>query len=151
MQIDEKFFKNYKELIIGGIIILLLSAVGIKQLISACKQIGATKIEHTKQKAKIKEVNKQIKEIENTKQKLLDKQNKMKPVFDPKTSAEDSIASFGGMFEDIIDYVKINGLKLRSVEYKINPPDDPIYGKFPILYNVCRVNLFVIGSYSQLE
>ena len=151
MQIDQKFLKNYKEAIIGGILIVLALIVGFQQIIQSAGQIKEASLQNRKEKEKVKEVNKKLADIESAKKKMLDKQNKMKPVFDPKTSAEDSIASFGGMFEDIIDYVKMDGIKLRSVEYKINPSDDPIYGKFPTLYNVCKVKLFVIGTYTQLE
>ena len=151
MQIDQKFLKNYKEAIIGGILIVLALIVGFQQIIQSAGKIKEASLQNRKEKEKVKEVNKKLADIESAKKKMLDKQNKMKPVFDPKTSAEDSIASFGGMFEDIIDYVKMNGIKLRSVEYKINPSDDPIYGKFPTLYNVCKVKLFVIGTYTQLE
>lgn len=151
MQIDQKFLKNYKEAIIGGILIVLALIVGFQQIIQSAGEIKEASLENRKNKEKVKEVNKKLADIESAKKKMLDKQNKMKPVFDPKTSAEDSIASFGGMFEDIIDYLKMNGIKLRSVEYKINPSDDPIYGNFPTLYNVCKVKLFVIGTYTQLE
>ena len=151
MQIDQKFLKNYKEAIIGGILIVLALIVGFQQIIQSAGKIKEASLQNRKEKEKVKEVNKKLADIESAKKKMLDKQNKMKPVFDPKTSAEDSIASFGGMFEDIIDYVKMDGIKLRSVEYKINPSDDPIYGKFPTLYNVCKVKLFVIGTYTQLE
>jgi len=151
MQIDEKFIKNYKEVIIGCIVILLAVIFGIKQICGAIGKVQSTLLENKKQQEKIKESKKKLSEIENTKKKMLDKQNKMKPVFDPKAAPEDSISSFGGMFEDIIDYIKMNNIKLRSVEYKINPSDDPIYGKFPTLYNVCKVNLYIISNYTQLE
>ena len=64
---------------------------------------------------------------------------------------EDSISSFGGMFEDIVDYIKMNNLMLRSVEYKLNPPKDKIGSKFPTVYNVCGVDFFIIGTYPQIQ
>lgn len=151
MQFDEKFLQNYKELIIGGVIILILALLGIKQVVGSISKTQSTLSEHKAQQEKLNEVKKKLEEFEKAKQEMLNKQNKIKPVFSQKMAPEDSIASFGGMFEDIIDYVKMNGIMLRSVEYNLNPPEDPIYSAFPNLYNVCKVNLFIIGTYAQME
>lgn len=150
-KIDEKFIKQYKELLICGLLLLLAVAFGIRQVVVTVMKIQATSKEHKKQKEKLKEAQKKLKDYEDANKRLMDKQSNIKKVFQPKTATEDSIASFGGMFEDIIDYVKINNLMLRSVQYKINPPDDQIYTKFPTLYNVCNVQLMVVGTYVQLE
>lgn len=148
---DENFIKNYKEIIIGAIIILLLAAFGVKQVIGSSTKIQATTLEHKKQKEKLKEIKKRVAEFEESKKKMQVQQSKIRPVFDPKNGSEDTIASFGGMFEDIIDYVKMNNLKLRSVAYIMSPADDLIYSKFPNLYSVCKVNLFIVGTYMDLE
>lgn len=150
-KIDEKFIKQYKELLICGLLLLLAVAFGIRQVVVTVMKIQETSKEHKKQKEKLKEAQKKLKDYEDANKRLMDKQSNIKKVFQPKTSTEDSIASFGGMFEDIIDYVKINNLMLRSVQYNINPSDDPIYTKFPTLYNVCNVQLMVVGTYVQLE
>lgn len=151
MQIDDKFFKNYKEVIISVLIILVMAVVGIRQIISAASKIQTTKQEHTGEKSKLEEIKKSLVEQEEAKKALLIKQNKIKPVFDPKNGAEDSIASFGGMFEDVIDYIKMNSLRLRTVSYQISPAEDQIYASFPNLYSVCKVNLLFIGTYLQFE
>ncbi len=150
-KIDENFIKQYKELLICGLLLFLAVAFGIRQIVVTCMKIQTTTKEHKKQKEKLKEAQKKLKDYEDANKRLMDKQSNIKKVFQPKTSTEDSIASFGGMFEDIIDYVKINSLLLRSVQYKINPPDDAIYSKFPTLYNVCNVELTVVGTFTQLQ
>lgn len=149
--IDEKFIKQYKELLICGLLLFLAVAFGLRQVIVSVMKVQSTTQEHKKQKEKLKEAKKKLKDYEDANKRLMDKQSNIKKVFQPKTSTEDSIASFGGMFEDIIDYVKINNLMLRSVEYQINPSDDVIYSKFPTLYNVCNVQLMLVGTYVQLE
>lgn len=150
-KIDENFIKQYKELMICGLLLILAVIFGIRQIIVSCIKIQTTTKEHKKQKAKLKEAQKKLKDYEDANKRLMDKQSNIKKVFQPKTSTEDSIASFGGMFEDIIDYVKINNLMLRSVQYKINPPDDAIYSQFPTLYNVCNVELTVVGTFTQFQ
>ena len=150
-KIDERFIKQYKELLICGLLLLLAVAFGIRQVVVTIMKIQETSKEHKKQKEKLNEAKKKLKDYEDANKRLRDKQSNIKKVFQPNTATEDSIASFGGMFEDIIDYVKINNLMLRSVQYQINPADDIIYGKFPTLYNVCNVQLMLVGTYVQLE
>jgi len=151
MQFDEKALKNYKEIIIGVLIIVLLSAFGIKQVVGATKKMQTTTMEHKKEKEKLKEFQKKVTEYEEAKKKIEVQQNKIKPVFDSGLGAEDSLGSFGGMFEDITEMMKSNNIKLRSFAYQISPATDPIYAKFPTLYSVCKVDYFTVTTYSDLE
>ena len=63
----------------------------------------------------------------------------------------DAMASFGIMFEDVIQAAKYNGLKLRSIEYAQNPPDDIITQNVISDYNTCAVKMQLIGSYAQFR
>ena len=134
MQIDEQFLKEYKEVILGCLIILILSIFGLKQVFTAISKVNTQAAEHKKKSIELQEIKKKIANTEEQKQ-----------------APEDSISSFGGMFEDIVDYIKMNNLMLRSVEYKLNPPQDKIGSKFPTVYNVCGVDFFIIGTYPQIQ
>ncbi|MCR5262121.1 MAG: hypothetical protein K6C94_09855 [Candidatus Gastranaerophilales bacterium] len=151
MQFDEKALKNYKEVIIGILIIILLAAFGIKQVVGATKKMQTTNMEHRKEKEKLKEINKKVLEYEEAKKKIEVQQNKIKPVFDAGMGSEDSMAAFGGMFEDITEILKTNKLMLRSIAYQISPSTDPIFSKFPSLYSVCQVDYYVVATYTDLQ
>lgn len=151
MELDEKFFKNYKELIIVVSILFVVLFLCYQPISAAIKKTQRTISEHKTQVEKVKEVKTKVADLEEAKNQLIDKQNKLKPFFEQKGAPEDSIASFGGMFEDIVDYVKMNSLMLRSIGYNLNPKEDPLYTQFPLLYNVCCVHMQVIGTYSQIE
>lgn len=151
MKIDEKFIQEYKEIIISVIIIVLFAIFGVRQIFVSIQKVQQTKLEHKKQEEKLKESSKKLDGFKKAKQKMLDKQNKLKPVFEQKNAPEDSLSSFGGMFDDIIDYIKMNNMMLRTVEYVINPTDDMIYSRFPTLYSVCSVKILAVGTYTQLE
>ena len=151
MELNEKFFRNYKELIIVIVVLIAVIVLSYQPIANMIKKTKNTIDEHNGQILKVNDAKEQVSDLEKAKNLLIDKQNKLKPVFEQKGSPEDSIASFGGMFEDIVDYIKINNLMLRSIEYSINPIDDQLYAQFPLLYNVCRVNLMAVGTYSQFE
>lgn len=76
---------------------------------------------------------------------------KTKPVYKSDLVSADQMSSFGVMFEDVIQSAKYNGLKLRSVAYKLAPAGDVIATSLGDLYNVCAIQMQLIGTYSQLN
>lgn len=151
MNINKEFIQDYKEVVLSIIIIIIFAALGIRQIVANVQNVQRTQIEHKKQSETLKESSKKLESFKKAKQKMVDKQNKLKPVFEQKNAPEESMSSFGGMFDDITEYIKMNSMMLRSIEYIINPADDRIYQNFPSLYNVCKVKIFAVGTYTQLE
>lgn len=76
---------------------------------------------------------------------------KTKPVFKSDLVTNDQMSTFGVMFEDVIQSAKYNGLKLRSIEYKLSPANDIVAKELSADYNVCAIQMQLIGSYSQLR
>lgn len=76
---------------------------------------------------------------------------KTKPVFKSDLVTADVMSSFGVMFEDVIQSAKYNGLKLRSISYKLSPEDDIVVKSLDEMYNVCSIDMQLIGSYSQFN
>ena len=66
--------------------------------------------------------------------------------------SSDSLASFGGMLEDIVEnYIKPRKIMVRSIDYRIDPPEDPISSTFSPNYHSCELELYLICQYSQLH
>ncbi len=64
----------------------------------------------------------------------------------------DSLASFGNMLDDIIEYyIKPRGIMVRSIDYLIDPPEDPISSAFTPNYHSCELELYLICKYPQLR
>lgn len=76
---------------------------------------------------------------------------KTKPVYKSDLATADQMSSFGVMFEDVIQSAKYNGLKLRSISYKLAPEGDIIANSLGDSYNSCAIQMQLIGSYSQLN
>ena len=74
-----------------------------------------------------------------------------KPVYKSDLESNDQMSSFGVMFEDVIQSAKYNGLKLRSISYKLSPADDIISKNIAAEYNVCAIQMQLIGTYMQLR
>lgn len=74
-----------------------------------------------------------------------------KPVYQNDIATLDQMASFGVMFEDVIQSAKYNGLKLRSISYNISPGDDIVMKNIATDYNVCAIQMQLIGNYMQFR
>ena len=142
---------NLRVLILGIVATLLVLIFSIKQIsgvVIECKNNFDTK------KAKIatvEDLRKKEETIRIANDRLQQEQDVLKPFYKPEFPTADAISAFGGMFEDMIDYIRMNGLMLRSIEYNINPDQDLIFKNFSSTYNVCEVKLFLIGTYPQLQ
>lgn len=151
MQFDVNKLKEYKELIIVSAVFLLIFVIGINILVARGEKFSLTYRKYKTSAEKLKKAKEEIKQIENRENAALAGRSKLRPVYSESTGGGESITAFGTMFEDIVDYIKMNGLMLRSIEYDINPVNDKIRSSFPLLYNVCSVKAYVIGTYNQMQ
>lgn len=74
-----------------------------------------------------------------------------KKIYKPETEGLDTESSFTVMFDDIIEMAKYNGIKIYSIEYTYNPPEDEFVKGAGDKYNVSELNLDVISDYVDLE
>lgn len=142
---------NIRELLLSIVAIVILVIFGIKSLSGVIIETKNNFTAKKQIKEKVTELKSKVDTINAAKNRLSKQQDILKPFFKQEFAPKDSIASFGGMFEDIVDYVKINGLMLRSIQYNINPQNDLIFKNFAASYNVCEVKLFLVGTYPQFQ
>lgn len=95
----------------------------------------------------------QLDALESEKEQQQANMNTLKPFFEMQGEFDDtSLASFGSMLEDIVeDYIKPHGVMVRSIDYTIDPPEDPISSAFAPNYRSCALELYLICKYSNLH
>ena len=133
-------------------IILFCLAIGLYLIIPKVNESYTTYKQIQEKQVNVQKTQTQIDELRA--QKLAyEKQEKSstKPVYKTDVASLDPMASFGIMFEDVIQAAKYNGLKLRSIEYAQNPPDDIVSQNVQSDFNVCAVKMQLIGSYAQFR
>ncbi|MBR6162988.1 hypothetical protein IKQ26_03730 [bacterium] len=109
-----------------------------------------------RQKAKMEErqnLQAQLDALESEKEQQQANMNTLKPFYVMQGEFDDtSLASFGGMLEDIVEnYIKPHGVMVRSIDYTIDPPEDPITAAFAPNYRSCALELYLICKYPQLH
>lgn len=60
-------------------------------------------------------------------------------------------ASFAPLFDNVLTVAKESGIRIRSVEYNMQPEKDPIFAAKIPGYNVCELETTIVGKYSEIQ
>ena len=90
------------------------------------------------------------KEIE---EKNKEKENKKlgKPFYKPVMTGLDAEAVIAGEFTEILQLVRANQIKVRSIKYEYEPTDDTFVSQAGSQYNVARLNMEMVGNYANYD
>lgn len=102
-------------------------------------------------KAESVDLSRQLQAIKATEMEKANTSLQMKNIYKPGDAGLDAESSFTVVFDDIIDMAKYNGIKIYSIEYVYNPPDDEFVKGAADKYNVCQLNMAVVADYLDLE
>ncbi len=143
--------KKYREAILYTILIALIFITAIRKTypeIVNIIHIEKSKSEKFSQAADLERKLNTFKIAEQEKKNLI---GQVKKIYKPEVPDLDVESSFTTVFDDIIEMAKYNGIKIYSVEYIYNPPEDEVVKGSTGKYNVCKVNMEIIADYSDLE
>jgi len=74
-----------------------------------------------------------------------------KPFFKPVMSGLDTEAVIAGEFAEILELIRANKIKVRSIKYDYDPQDDNFVKGAASKYNVARLNMEMVGSYLDYD
>ncbi len=95
---------------------------------------------------KLAVVNEKLKQLKNTNIK------DTKKVYYPSEADIDKEGLFFTLYTDVIDIAKQNNIKIRSIDYKYYPKDDPFVSKGgKENYFVCDLDMNLISNYKDLR
>lgn len=77
-------------------------------------------------------------------------QNVASLFFKPITEGLDSEAAISDEFAEILQIMRTNKIKVRSVNYDYDPQDDNFVKFIPYKYHVCRITAEMIANYGSL-
>lgn len=77
--------------------------------------------------------------------------NSEKPFYKPIESGMDTEAVIAGEFAEILQLIRANQIKVRSIKYDYDPSDDNFVAGAGAKYNVARLNMEMIGNYSSYD
>ena len=115
------------------------SAVAEVQTKQASIQEKQNKLEQYKQKEQA------------TKNKEKENEKIGKPFYKPVMTGLDTEAVIAGEFAEILQLVRANQIKVRSIKYEYDPSDDAFVSAAGTQYNVARLNMEMIGNYTNYD
>jgi len=139
------------------ILVLLISVLAVfylgKNIYSSYQTYTETKnkLAETQQKldeAKTKLQNYQKKEAE---MKAKSNSESGKPFFKPIFTGMDTEAVIAGEFAEILQLIRANKIKVRSIKYDYDPADDNFVKGAGAKYNAARLNMEMIGNYVNYD
>jgi len=136
-------------LLLAGIFYTSQKIIENFQTYNGLKQEIAQKNETIQQKqAKLNEYKRKEQE-ELAKEK--ESANSQKPFYKPIESGMDTEAVIAGEFAEILQLVRANKIKVRSIKYDYDPEDDAFVKGAKEKYNVARLNMEMISSYTDYD
>ena len=74
-----------------------------------------------------------------------------KAFYKPIETGLDNEAVIAGEFAEILQLIRANQIKVRSIKYDYNPSDDNFVRGNAGKYNVARLNMEMIGNYTNYD
>ena len=74
-----------------------------------------------------------------------------KPFYKPIMSGFDSEAAIAGEFSEILQLIRANTIKMRSINYTYDPGDDAFVKGAPQKFNVAQLDMEMIANYKTFE
>ncbi len=74
-----------------------------------------------------------------------------KPFYKPIESGMDTESVIAGEFAEVLQLVRANKIKVRSIKYDYDPKDDNFVQGAGEKYNVARLNMEMISNYSDYD
>lgn len=84
-------------------------------------------------------------------QKFQEKNPEVKKIFELAGMTFGIDASFAPLFDNMLSVAKESGIRIRSVDYNYAPENDPIFAAKQNGYNVCELDMTVVGKYSEIQ
>lgn len=118
----------------------------ITEMIDLRGQITTKEQELTEKKNKLEELKKQ--EADEAR-KLAETASKSKPFYKPAASGMNTEAIIAGEFTEILELVRANRIKVRTIKYEYNPSDDAFVKGAGNKYKAARLNMEMIANYTS--
>lgn len=74
-----------------------------------------------------------------------------KEMFTPVETGLDTEGIIAGEFSEILDLIRANTIKTRSINYEYDPQDDKFIQGAPDKFNVAKLSMEMVSSYTNFE
>lgn len=142
---------KYKEAILYIAFILLIFIFVVSKTYPLIVNVITLETNIHKSSTQLSDAQKRLQSLKDEEAAKLTLSGQLKTIYKADLPSADVESSFTVIFDDIIDMAKYNGIKIYSIEYQYNPPEDEFIKGSQGRYNVCQVNMQIIVDYQDLD
>lgn len=143
--------QRYKEAILYIIFIVLGFVFAIVQVRPQVMDLYHTEKSIKSKTAEFADLERKLETLKASDMAKLATSSAEKTIYRPPTSGMDAESSFTVIFDDIIEMARYNGVKIYSIGYSYNPPEDEFIQGAAAQYNVCDLKTQIVADYLDLE
>lgn len=142
-----KKFKVGIGILLGGIV---LFAFSLSQTIPQIQKIINIQNEYKTQSDSLTDAERRLEGLKKASEaKKIEEENIAKAFFKPIGGGNDTETVISDEFEEILQIIRSNKIKTRSIKYDYDPQDDNFVKNVGAKYHVCRVSAEMIANYSD--
>ena len=138
-----------------AIIILVVSIVGavfmVIKIVPEVQNIGQLQTDYTAQSASLADAERKLENLkQDANRKKAESMDISKMFFKPINEGLDTEAVISDEFAEILQIMRNNKIKARSVKYEYQPQDDNFVKFVPNKFHVCKVTAELVANYGSL-
>lgn len=130
---------------------LVLSAVLLMQTVPKIQKIAKIQKNTRTQATSLADMERRLEVLKKNEESKDDENLLMKQFFKPINGGTDTESVIADEFAEILELMRDNKIKTRSIKYDYDPQDDNFVKFAANRYHVCRVTAEMIGNYANFE
>ncbi len=135
-------------LVLGVLAAVALIAMKIVPTVQSIMDLNE---QYAAQTLVLAEKQKELQELELTVKKQDDLSGIEKELFVPEEAGLDTEGVIAGEFSEILELIRANTIKMRSINYTYDPSDDTFVKGAPQKFNVAQLDMEMIANYKTFE
>lgn len=144
-----KKFKIAIYIFVGSIV---LFGFLISKVIPEIQRIADIQEQHKSQTSALEDAERKLKGLQDTAEaRRIENENMLKAFFKPINGGTDTESVISDEFAEILQLIRENKIKTRSINYDYDPQDDNFVKNVGNKYHVCKITAEMIGNYSSFE
>lgn len=144
-------YKKYYGVIIFCVLILALVFVGYNMAYPKYTELGALNAKVEKKQKEVDDLNNKLQIVQRKIKQIKDSiVSSQKKIYSPLESDLGNETLFFTLYNDMIEMLHANSIKIKSIDYKYNPETDAFVKFGKDVYFVCDVDMELVSNYVNL-
>lgn len=146
------YFKKFQIAILIFVAAILAIIFLIYKTVPVVQKIFDIQEQQKTQSASLADAERKLADLRaNAERRKVENENLPKLFFKPVNMGLDTEAAISEEFAEILQIIRENKIKTRSIVYEYDPKDDNFVKNVPEKYQVCRITAEMIANYSNFE